>query len=150
MREEKKTGVGNKAEGGNTKRDQVSRIGQFSVKKGTNDFGRKVTIGFGIDKAEGHDEDPGLDQLSRDRMRKKGPRPEVDLSGLPRLEVEDDGHRRGFLRQALEEASDGGIAASISVLPNQGPVDHGSLNPLSGPQTDPFLVGVKRRESAGF
>ena len=52
MREEKKTGVGNKAEGGNTKRDQVSRIGQFSVKKGTNDFGRKVTIGFGIDNGE--------------------------------------------------------------------------------------------------
>ncbi|AFS53985.1 hypothetical protein LFML04_1785 [Leptospirillum ferriphilum ML-04] len=49
MREETKTGIGNKAEGGKAKRDRVSRIGQFSVKKGTNDFGRKVTIGFGID-----------------------------------------------------------------------------------------------------
>ena len=51
MREETKTGIGNKNKGGNAKRDLVSRTGQFSVKKGTNDFGRKVTIGFGIDRS---------------------------------------------------------------------------------------------------
>ena len=60
MREETEIGIGNKAQGGNAKRDRVSRIGQFSVKKGTNDFGRKVTIGFGIDKALGR----FLDQVS--------------------------------------------------------------------------------------
>ena len=31
------------------KENEFQEIGQFSVKKGTNDFGRKVTIGFGID-----------------------------------------------------------------------------------------------------
>ena len=55
MREETKTGIGNKAEGGKAKRDRVSRIGQFSVKKGTNNFGRKVTIGFGVDIVAVHD-----------------------------------------------------------------------------------------------
>lgn len=58
-------------------------------------------------EAECHDEDPGLDQFSRDRMRKKWPSSEVNLSRLPRPEVEDDGCRRVLLRQALEEASDG-------------------------------------------
>ena len=45
MKEEKEIGIGNKIQGGNPKRDRVSRIGKFSVTKGTNDFARKVTIG---------------------------------------------------------------------------------------------------------
>ena len=94
-------------------------------------------------EAQGHDENPGGDELAGDRVGQLRPGAEVHLSGLTGLEMQPDGAsgRAGF--ELAQKPPHGGVAAVIAVAAAQQPVDRRALEALLVPGLDPPAVGLE-------
>jgi hypothetical protein len=100
--------------------------------------------------AKRHDKDPGRDLLSRGRIHDRRPLAKVHLSGLCRLELEDDCRIRARLIEALKKPAYRGVASREPVFSHQGLMDGSARDPLLQPAADVLLVGSDKRYLMGL
>ena len=87
--------------------------------------------------AQGHHEEPGLDEFPGVDLGDHRPGAEIDLGRLPRLEARPQRHRRrGRARQLAHEAMDRGITPRVAVAAPRGRMDGRPLEALIPPGDD--------------
>ena len=105
---------------------------------------RLIPDDFGIlmpGPAEGHDEKPGLADLSGHRINHGGASAEVHLRGLTGCEDQTHGGLRWRYRNdAPQYTFDGRVASSEAMIAHQSGVNGGALNTGCCPSGDLFLM----------